>query len=276
MTVRKLEMFFTSSEGYGWTEKHYWQGPTATSIIKPLLDTLVQQRAAMMTDDTSIDRIRIAGDFSRDPLIYDYFGNPIGIGAYAERVNNSANGVIVRSEAANVGYNRNFFRGIPDSLITGNVFTPDSSWLSAFNTLRSNIVGSGNFVVQANVDNPQAPVDVASATQSPPKGIHLVLATGGTLPFPGRVRIRGASVIGYNGVKILTRGPTGADPLGYLCGGALPQGNNPTADHVTATPLIPLSGAVTEFFYERFAQRKPGRPFGFVRGRGRTTLSLRP
>lgn len=272
----KLQMFLQSDEGYGWSEHWSWTGTTDPNLLVVLFNTFTDKRVNLLTNDCQVIRIRLESDFKRDPMIFALQSYANNRGRQPEKVNNLANAVLLRSEAPGIGYNRVFLRGVPDSMVVANQFIPDASWQTAFNSFRTFVRDSGNFDVDASVDNPQTPIPVASVSMSNPRGIRLVANVGMPIPASGQVRIKGASVVGYNGIKNIVRPPTATEPEVTLLGGARPQQDNPTSDMVTVTPIEVRAGAMTQLFIEGFTQRRVGRFFGQQAGRARTQLSLRP
>jgi len=274
--VAKMQLFFNSLEGYGWSETYHW-GPTVDPLaFTPTVITLVGKRCAWLTKDCQMVRLRLGTAFKRDPIIYDTDAYTTSVGAINDTQNNSDNALMVRGECPGVGYNRNFCRGVPDSFVSGDEFLPDAIWTNAFNAWIAYVLTPGFFQIVASVDNPQTPVAVASLVPSSPKGIQMSITQVGPSPLTGQVRITGASVFGYNGIKTITSGPTGTLAGAYLLGGAKPQAPNSVSDRIFATPVVPRQGDVKQYFFERFTTRKAGRPFGLRRGRARTVLSQRP
>jgi hypothetical protein len=270
-------MFFRLTDGYGWNESWWWAGSVSdSSALTTSLNNFAKLRLALMVNDVSLLWIRLQSAYKRDPFIYDYTSQSGYIGAVNGQVNNVSNRVLVRLEKQGIGYNKIFFGGINDALIADNRWVPDAEWQSAFDALRNFVFNSGNINVRASVDNPQTPVKVVAMERNFPKGIKVEVLAGSTLTVGQKVRIKGASVIGYNGVKTVVQGPPDTQPNNYICGGAKPQQDNPDTDNVTATPYVYSAGIPDQFFAEGFSQRNPGRPFGFVRGRKPTVLSLRP
>lgn len=275
MAAGRTTIFFSSSEGYGWTENYWFNGSQTGDALTNYMISIAHKRALFLTSDSQLERIRVQGTHKRDPLIFDFENDPACIGQLAASVNNSSNAVLTRIESTDVGYNRNLIRGIPDADINQNVFEPDPNWLAGWNIWKTEIRDSGNWAVVANVDNPQPPKIPATLDQGSPRGIKVTMNGGDTLPFPGKVRVSGSSVFGYNGVKNVVLGPVQLGPNLYMLGGARPQGPINTGDTITITPLIPLEGPPTDMFYERFTSRNPGRFFGQRRGRRVSVIPLR-
>jgi hypothetical protein len=277
IATNKLQVFYTTREGYGWSEDYNWSGGIGNpNNLQPVLDNFLNKRLAFMSADVQVLWIRIASAHKRDPLIYDYASRTGFQGAINTSVNDVNNAILVRIESNGTGFNRLYTRGVPDNVVNANEFSPDSTWLAGWAQFQTYVLNSGNLAVVANVDNPQTPVGIASLSQGDPKGIIAVLKPTFSLAFPGKVRITGASFVGYNGVKNVLDGPPNQAALTYVLGGARPNANNPAASNLQATPLVSLSGLPTACFYEGLSTRRPGRFFGARRGRARTTLSLRP
>jgi hypothetical protein len=272
---QKLTIFFSSTEGYGWTEKYYFSGAQTGDLLTAYMRTVAHERAMFLTSDGSLERFRLQSTHKRDPMIFDFENDPACKGQLDGTQNNSDNAVLARMEATGVGYNRILIRGILDGDVNQNVFTPSTAWLSGWMAWVAEIRDSGNWSVVATVDNPQMPITPTLVSQNSPKGIRVTLAGTDSLPVPSQVLVKGSSVFGYNGVKNVTRGPTATQPNVYLLGGARPQSPPNALDAITLTPKAPLDAKVTDFFYERFTTRAAGRPFGQRRGRRPTTFSLR-
>lgn len=277
MPVFPMQVFFKTLEGEGWSERYWWEGTTDINMLTTLMKTFAQSRALMLSQDSAVQWIRLGSNFKRDPLIFDQENDPSTEGpATNAGLNTVDDAILMRLEAPGVGYNRLFFRGIPQDCIRGMSYQPTPAFQTAFMAFRNMILTSGNFAVRAFVDNPGTPVQVLSASQGSPKGISLTVADGTTFVNIFSLRIAGASVFGYNGVKNILSGAQPTKPCVLILGGAKPPANNPTADMVTATPRTGFYAVVSQFFVERVTNRKAGRPFGLSRGRARTALSLRP
>ena len=275
--MAKLTMFMGSDEGYGWSENWVSNFPvTDLNALGGLINQFVTLRLAMMSNDTYINWVRLQSQYPRDPYIFDYAGKPNTTGMYPGNMNSPNDRVLVRLERFGAGFNRIFFGGIADSLVTHNDFTPDGIWQPAFDALKSFVINSGYLLVASNVDNPQDPFALSAGTQGFPKGILLTPKPPKTFVVGNKYRIKGSSIIGYNGVKTCVLGPPDTPAGTWLFGGAVPQQNVPITDTLTATLLQRTFGSPQFMFYEGLAQRKPGRPFGLRRGRGRTLFSLRP
>jgi len=274
--AKRLSIFFQSREGYGWTENYNFSGVQTGNALVTYMTNVAHIRALFLTSDCKLVRIRLASDFKRDPLIFDFLSDTACAGQYGFDMNNNDNALIARLERTGVGYNRVLMRGIPDRLVSENVFTPDAAWLGSWNTWVAEIRDTGNWSVVATVDNAQAPLTPQSLVPNIPKGIVVTMFPPDTLPTGGKVYVSGASIFGYNGIKNVVKGPTTQGPNTYLLGGAQPPANLPAGNHPIITPKVAISGTVQQFFYERFTTRAPGRFFGQRRGRARTVLSLRP
>jgi hypothetical protein len=277
MPSNRFQVTFQSTETYGWTENYWYNGTLDDATLRPLTAQFVLLRCAFLTQDVFLTRIKVVGQFKRDPLIFDFTGVPGAKGQIAEEVNNSSGAVQVRMQSSAVGYNKVFMRGLPDSMVTGDVFTPGAPWITGFNAFKAFLMSSGVFLVVANVDNPQ-PVQLATSMAPHfPKGITVTMPAGYTPPTKGQqLRITGSSIIGYNGTKTCVVAPTLTSPLTFIVGGARPQQPPNGADTLSVQLKVPKEGAIETMFAGEYMQRKPGRPFGLVRGRRQTTLSLRP
>jgi|SRR5882672_71369 len=276
LNSRKMQLFFKSNAGYGWSEDYWIIPPNSGPALSTFVSQFVPKRAKFLTQDTEIVRVRIATNHKRDPQIFDYEGVASAVGGYAANVNNTANAVLVRFEAVDVGFNRLMMRGIPDVLIDSGDFVPNAQWLQGFNAFRTFITGGGVFQVVASVDNPQMPIPALTLSLSAGKGFIVTVDPLIPALTTDRVRISGCKVPGYNGRKhIVMKNPNGL-PSSYLLGGAKPPADEPASPTTFMTPLIQLEGATTVAFYERFTERRPGRFFGEQPGRARTLLTLRP
>lgn len=272
----KFQMFFVSQEQYGWNETYWYAGQTADrQALRNLVIFFMEKRMACATQDTRARWCRIQSQFSRDPIIVDLDGIANSVGKITENVNNTANRVMVRLEATNVGYNRAFWGGVPDSMVSKDQFTPSPAWSNAFTAWSTQVATPNTFNVRASVDNPIPAVPVNVLSRGDPRGIVAVMPVGGSLVLGKSYRIKGATSIGYNGIKTVIKDPSTMGALTYLLGGARPQVDNSVTDHPTATLISPLSGNITNIFVENLVQRRAGRPFGLARGRKPTVLPLR-
>jgi hypothetical protein len=272
----RCTLFFQNADAYGWTEQHWYGGGTTLDVFRPQADILVRTRAAVLTTDCFITRVRLDTSVKRMPQVLDYAGVDYATGQWPGVVNSSDDCVILRYVNYGIGVNRTFLRGIPDAMVTSDEFKPTPDYSFALQSYVTAATGPNWFVV-AQMGNPQPPINGGSMVQGNPKGIRLTLPTPLPSPLPASVRISGASIIGYNGVKNVLADVTvtGGTPT-YQLGGARPPANNPSGDFVKVVPLVYSSGSVQQTSLDQFTLRKPGRPFGLRAGRARTKLSLRP
>lgn len=269
-------MFFVNSERYGWTEDYNYLGATDLASVTLAFNTLVTLRAKLLSADCSIPRVRIESTFKRYPLILDYENSNFATGKVPGTVNDSDDAVIIRLDALSVGYNRIFMRGLSDGLVTGDQFTPDPTWDSNFTNF-SNLLVDGDWAVLSHLGNQQPSVIANAISPNAPKGIRLTVASTNVWAVGQQLRISGASIFGYNGVKtVVSALPPAAGLTVYLLGGAQPQAPDGIANTIHVTPLDPQFGVINGVNVEQYTLRKAGRPFGVRRGRARTVLSQRP
>lgn len=271
MANNRVQVFFVNAERYGWTEQHWWTGANDFATLKAAIDPLIQARAAFLTKDCSIPRVRVSTGTKRLPVILDYETVPFAGGGFQETVNSSDDAVIIKFSNTSVGYNRVFLRGIPDSMVAGDQFNPTPPYLDLLQAW-INVLGGSSWAIVSHLGNQQPSVQAVSAAQNFPKGILLTLPGGTTLNPGDVVRISGSSIFGYNGYKNVVS-VTGAQAI---LGGARPPADPPASDTIFVTPIKPMPGPIQITNLEQFTLRKPGRPFGLRRGRARTSLSLRP
>jgi hypothetical protein len=135
------------------------------------------------------------------------------------------------------------------------------------------VLNGGNWNVVGTLGSPikQYPITAGSLAPASPRGIFAAISNL-TTPVGGKVRIHGAKVPGYNGLKTVTQFTA---PNLFTFGGAAP----PVADNsgnAYATAIATYDSLITNVSVSGATRRGAGRPFGLSRGRRATLYSLRP
>jgi len=186
--------------------------------------------------------------------------------------------LLLRFQDDTGAYNRVFLRGLPDSLIDGEVFnSTDPTWLPRYNVYKAILETTGNFAISSNRNNLNVPIINSTLAKNSPKGILASLPVGSSLEVGTQVRVSGASIPGYNGVHNVNvaLGNVGPNPT-YILGAGRMIADNPHGDQVLLHKLEPAFVEDFTVNIEQFTLRKAGRPFGQRRGRARTLLNQRP
>lgn len=275
MTV-PVVMIFNGPSIYGWDERFYYNGPTDHPSLNAALADLITARAACLTSNCSIVRLRVATGNYRNPYIL----NPnAGSGTPGNETPPTAvpeAALLLLLQGNPSGVNRSFLRGIPDRIVTATGYAPDSTWnmnLGQLFTLLEN--GMWSVAGQPGGVSPMQYV-MAGLTPISPRGYTFTytLPMGGTAPTVGQVvRVHSTIVPGYAGLKLITNIDPGP-PIVVTVGGAAP-GALDTAVKPYFTYPIPYAFPIQTIQPDGITSRKPGRPFSLRRGRGQTVWSLR-
>lgn len=265
-------LFFIDPTGYGWSERFWYAGSTVNPTFTNNINQLINARALILTDTCNITHVRVASPVPRAPYI---FAQPAGgvPGGELPPTAPSEVAILARLISGGAGpfFNRPFLRGIPQRVVTADSYTPDSTFETNINAFFA-VLRNGNWNIQGRLTsapNPLQPINTLAPV--PPRGFTFTAAAG--LFVKGDVvRIRGAKVPGYNGLKSIIQ----VNPAGtlYEAGGASPPvvdiGLSPTAQKQIT---FDLGIAITNI--EGLTRRGAGRPFGLTRGRKQTLYSLR-
>ncbi len=264
-------LFFKDSTGYGWSERFWYAGTTSDPTFTNNINALINARCLILTSTCFVTHVRVASSISRAPYI---FAQPAGgvPGGETPPTAPSEVALLARLIAGGTSpyFNRPFLRGIPERVVASDNFVTD-------NTFDTNLIGffnvlkNGNWNVQGRLTNAPNPLQpISTLTPLPPRGFNFSAAAN-IFAVGDIVRIRGARVPGYNGLKSITaRNPAGTL---YEAGGAaapvVDTGLSPTAQ---LQKSFDLTIAITNI--EGLTRRGAGRPFGLTRGRKQTLYSL--
>jgi hypothetical protein len=270
----KVVLMFSDKGGYGWSETHWYNGPTDTTSVFNNVTALVNARLTILPKDVALLRARITGPLSRDPQIIDFTEVGIPNGQYP--VNSIPDWVAIQVRIDNpaVGYNRIFMRTVPSDCVTEDSYTPASGFSLAFNNnFRNYLVANNIWQIRSKLANPTTYSPIANLTPVIPKGMQFtgpvgIAAVGDT------IRIKGARLPFYNGIKVVTQ-VLALTPTVYYCGGATPPVADPTPSSPQAGKLIYSFAQIATITDEDITRRAPGRFFGQRRGRRATYIPLR-
>ena len=267
----KLTMYFKNADGYGWSENFYYNGSLSNPAFTSNVSQLVSARASILTNTCNITHLRVASSLSRAPYVFSL--NPGGtVGTEMPPTAEEEVALLVRLvSGVSPRYNRHFMRGIPARVTNVDEYTPDLTFINEFNNFVA-VITNGLWNIHsliASVPNPKIPCTLLGPT--PPRGIVTTLNTAG--PVVGNVvRIRGAIVPGYNGLKTVTA--VSSSGLIITMGGASPAATD-TGMNATVQVQQLFDETIGNMFVESLSRRAGGRPFGLSRGRKPTLYSLR-
>lgn len=269
----KLTIFIRDNAGYGWAENFFYNGGTTGPQFTFNLQQLFNGRAAILTNSSLITHARIDSGVKRNPLIISIAAGAGKPGAETPPQAPSEVALLCRFSAAATTYLRPFLRGIPERVVQSDFFQPDGTFMSNLNSFFTTLK-SGNWNAQGFLGSSPNPFPITNLTPVLPRGWKFQTAL--TSPFVGtlgqKIRIHGAKVPGYNGIKVLTAVDNTAHQ--YTVGGASPAAPD-TAIGAFLTQLTLQDAVITDCLAEGLSRRGAGRPFGLSRGRKQTLYSLR-
>jgi len=276
MSVQRVDLLFQAASGYGWSESYYYYpGGLTTPNVKVL--QLVADRRAILSQDCSINYIRIASGYIRSPYLYDAAypatGSLVGTGGLDSGVDFVA--LLLRLQGTIPGVGRLFLRGIPEAEYSGDVYSPSEFYLDAMQQFTSDLMDGSSWAIYTSASTMALErYSVSALTPLSPRGytfqsqIDLVLEVG------NKIRMHQAIEVGYNGIKKIVN-QSGTGPFTYSVGGAAPT----AADSGTNHPFITIPAfqhtLIKTATPERISRRNTGRFFGQRRGRRSTVLALR-
>jgi hypothetical protein len=270
-------LFFEDSSGRGWTEKYWFASDVGVTGWQTEFNGLSNARAGLLTNEAAILRMRVESIINRSPyVIVPSGGSPIF--GYLQPPQCQADvALLVRFRGSTGYYNRLFLRGIPESVIDGEAYTPTSIFANNFSAWQSYMVGDGNFVVRSRIAASSPKQPLVTAGPNYPKGMQIVVPATVTLNIGQVLYISGSPIPGYNGVKNVVSGPiTVTTGKQYNLGGANPISNLPGTALLYYEVLTYSQYALQSAVVEGVSNRKVGRPFGVSRGRRATLFSQRP
>lgn len=182
MATFRLSIFFLSQDAEGWTENFYWNGTNLTGA-QSMLDTLINQRADMLSDHFRIEDGRASDVSSRGTTLFTTVTMPF-IGTYTPPTGAQpleANTAIVNKWLAIAPrYAKTFFRGLTSAQVVGREKVAESTWDGRFAIFKATIVG-GQFQARHRLTPP--PHATYSYSQISADGGILVSARKPGRPF---------------------------------------------------------------------------------------------
>lgn len=274
MTVNAKQtlLFFRDVDGRGWSERFWYAGPVTNPNFTVNISQLVGARAGLLVSSANITHVRVASGSKRAPYVFSLAsGGTPGNETPPSMPSDVALLVRMVQSGSVPAANKAFLRGIPQRIVQAETYFPDLPWTNAFNNFVAVLQG-GNWNVVSSLDlAPQPLQDISVLTPTSPRGFTFVgplnvFAQGDV------VRVRGAKVIGFNGLKTVT----GVNAAGttYSVGGGAPSSVD-TGAAPTAQMLVYSETPTGNVFVEGVSNRKTGRPFGVSAGRRQTTVPQR-
>lgn len=272
MASRLTVFFLKDQDGYGWSEKYYWNGNVTSGTLPPDVSNLYNARLGMACTTVFLTHIRIASLTKRDPFIFPINDGAGAPGTIGDDQQPAEVALLTHYEGVSQGFNRNFIRGIPETVTSADHYTPTPAFTAAVANYRAALVDSGTFNVQGTLGSPSAQHSITSLVGVPPRGV-VMTSTDDPGAVGDQIRVHGAKVPGYNGLKNIVQ-KTGAGPFITTLGGAAPPAAAITSG-AYFTKIVRYDTQVADFFIEAVTRRAAGRPFGVSRGRQVTLYSLR-
>lgn len=263
------QFFFRSADGYGWSERYFYAGTTTDPAFSSNINALASARVQLLTTSGRLTHIRVASPTLRNPFIFALAagGTP---GSYAPPTAPAEVALLFRMNAGITGYNRIFLRGIPDEIVSGDSYAPTPTWNGVMNSFIATLSNSF-WNCQGTLGSPTVRFPILNLNPNLPRGYSFDV-TPRVLVQGNVIRMHGASVPGYNGIKrVVAVGPSATL---VQVGGAAPAVADPTT-LAYYTQIMDFDAVITSAFPENLTRRAAGRPFGLSRGRRPTLYSLR-
>jgi hypothetical protein len=270
MSSARTTLFFLDGTGYGWSETFYYAGspdiPTTTLSVL----ALATARAGILTSTCTLTHARVESFVARNPVIIPLAAGAGIPGSETPPTAPSEVALLVRLAAGLTGYNRPFMRGIPLRVVQADTFVPDAAFTAELNVLFG-VLNTSIWNAVGTLGGSPTHLPITTLVPTSPRGFSITFAAAQALTLGQTLRIAGARVPGYNGLKRIVEINS---PVIAQVGGAAPpvpdSGSSPYA-------LIPgtFDAQITDTFVERLTRRAAGRPFGQSRGRKPTLYSLR-
>lgn len=275
MAVHQLVMTFRHPAGYGWTERHWIDWGTDQTVLDAVVVQLVQLRNSVLSNDCSLDYIRVSSGQYRNPIIYD--GNPNNpgtpTGTSPGPVSSDFERLLIRWRGNN-GYGNTFLGGIPSAMVVGDNFTPTPAYVKQLNAYIDFFTNSVWYVESTISSGPQPIHTATTLTPTSPRG-YSFSCDAGLVTVGNTIRMKQTTVPGYSGLKVVNRVVTVGGASTVFVGGAMP----PALEPITSVPVFTIEGyadvLITQGTWERITRRNAGRPFGQRRGRRANTVPLR-
>jgi hypothetical protein len=272
----KAQFFFGSaSDGTGFSETWWNTGFSSESQLDTDVFNLARYSLACKCKTVFLIWVRVQGGHAFNPIVYPGSVFPSNQGAINDQINESGDSLVFRYSNTNAGSNRVFLRGVPDTSINAGKWTKDPVSLAAVNALIGYLLGQSQWVVRAQVNNPQPPIPILGLTPIAPKG-YTFFAPTSSFASGNKIAVKGSNIVGYNGRKTVVQATNVAGQQLVSVGGASPPVIAAVGGVYTARLLSYIQGAPNFAFVERASARKVGRFFAQPRGRARTVLSQRP
>jgi len=224
---RQCTLQFKNSTGYGWSEQYHYNGANDLADATANINAMANARAGFLTSTCLLQRARLA---TTTPRLVQIIQLNSGAG-YPGRETPPTDASEVALEAilqsATIGYNRKFIRGIPERVTGGDQYLPDMPFTDALNAWVAVLIAGDLWHI---VGKPQTPTmfSASALDATLPRG-YTFLAPSAGFVVGDRIRMTGATVPGYNGVKTVTQVLDATTGL-YQVGGASPPVNQPASN----------------------------------------------
>lgn len=272
LTSKLFVVTFRDSDGEGWSESHWYNGPTTQPSLQNNINDFIDARIGVLAASCLATHIRISSATKRDPFVL-YLGGGSGIAGTEDFTAAPTEVALLLRYDATTGYNRLFLRGIPKRIIVNDDYSPDPAFSAVLTQFNDYLKNSALFNVVSRVGQSGTPVAITTIVPTPPRGYQF-LAPSDVGDVGDSIRVTGAVVPGFNGRKVVRTKTAIVGGITYQVGGAAPPVSEPSTS-VQATQLGINDLVINSYSIERLTTRKPGRPFGVLRGRRQTLYSLR-
>jgi hypothetical protein len=267
-----VSLFIKGADGYGWSERNYCTIDPAAGQAVGEVQALANARAGMLVSSATITHARFDTAVKRLVNVVPLNGGAGVPGTETGPSSPSEVAVLVEFGANGVGYNRTFLRGLPERISQADSYLPDDTFKQELQAY-FDVLGDGNWNIQGTIGSVATVFPVDTLTPTTPRGYTFSSTTAIGLVVGNKVRMRGALIPGFNGIKTITK-VSGTGPFVYSVGGAAPPVLDPsTAANIQLLTIfdVPIGFTIPI----GLSRRAAGRPFGQSRGRRPTLYSLR-
>lgn len=255
----RITLFFEVG-GDGWSESYHSSLQNPTTVVTQAI-TLVGLRIQMLPANIDLTHVRISDDLIFRDIYFDFLTLPVN-GTYVGVPQLPPwNALLIKMQGTDARFIRNLFlRGIPTDQVSGQTFTPQKTWLTAYNAYLNYLTGGGFAIKAKDVTQVKQPIASVSAT-----GVVAMQSA-----IPGLTGVPPNNLVEILGVK-RSLSPTRVYQLASFTSTSAfslrgwpnlllaNQGYFRLQLTVLATVIKVANGGITE--------RRVGRPFGVPRGR---------
>jgi hypothetical protein len=273
-SAQRVDLLFSNTEGYGWSES-YWNIGTVMTGYNAALQNLVLNRADILADNAQIEYIRLQNSYSRSPILLNAQAAGPTPGTAGDEGPDFVSAVI-RTTGMFGGIGRIFLRGIPQAQYDGDDFNFDPGYSTAMTTFLNGLVGAAIWAIRtATVQAMRPRYAISNLSPLAPRGYTFTMTTSPPFTAGQFIRVHQAVEVGYNGLKQVVAVLGSSSPYSVQVGGVAPGAPDTGTENPYITLINYTYSQITAAIPERITRRSPGRFFGQRRGRRSTTIPLR-